>query len=54
MIFPVAEHDVPVDVMVRLMIIMSWKLSRKGVFDVCSYYNSLFGHVNVSFPWKAI
>ena len=54
MIFPVAERDVPVDVMVRLMIILSWKLSWKGVFDVCSYYNSLFGPVNVSFPWKCI
>ena len=54
MIFPVAERDVLVDVMVRLMIILSWKLSWKGVFDVCSYYNSLFGPVNVSFPWKSI
>ena len=34
--------------------ILNWQLTQKGVFDVCSFYNSLLDAPFVSFPWKSI
>ena len=34
--------------------ILNWQLTQKGVFDVCSFYNSLLDAPSVSFPWKSI
>lgn len=34
--------------------ILSWQLTRKGVFDVCSFNNSLLDAPSVSFPWKTV
>ena len=31
-----------------------WKLTPNGVFDVRSFYNSLFAPPTISFPWKCI
>ena len=33
---------------------LTWKLTRSGVYDVCSYYNFLSDPPNASFPWKSI
>ena len=33
---------------------LTWKLSKKGVFDVRSYYKLLFGPCNEVFPWECI
>ena len=33
---------------------LTWKLTKKGVFDVCSYYKLLSGPYNEAFPWECI
>ena len=34
--------------------ILIWQLTRSGVFDVRSFYNSLLDAISASFPWKSI
>ena len=33
---------------------MIWKLSKKGDFDVCSFYDKLRSPLPIIFPWKGI
>ena len=33
---------------------MIWQLNRSGIFDVCSFNNSLLKALFVSFPWQSI
>ena len=33
---------------------MRWKLSKKGDFDICSFYNKLQSPLPIIFPWKGI
>ena len=33
---------------------MVWKLSKKGVFDIRSFYNKLRSSLPITFPWKGI
>ena len=33
---------------------MIWKLSKKGDFDVCSFYDKLRCPLPIIFPWKGI
>lgn len=34
--------------------ILNWQLTRKDVFDVYPFYNSLLDAPSVSFPWKSV
>ena len=31
---------------------LTWKLTKKGVFDLCPYYKLLSGTLNEVFPWE--
>lgn len=33
---------------------MVWKLTKKGVFDISSFYNKLRSSLPITFPWKGI
>ena len=33
---------------------MRWKLTKKGDFDIRSFYNKLQNHLPIIFPWKGI
>jgi hypothetical protein len=33
---------------------LCWVLSKRGLFDVRSYYNVLVSHDNTHFPWRSI
>ena len=34
--------------------LMQWKLTKNGVFDICSFYNKLRSHLPIIFPWKGV
>ena len=33
---------------------MGWMLKKNGEFDICLYYNELWGPFSIVFPWKGI
>ena len=34
--------------------VLIWQLNRTGIFDVCSFYNSLLKVPSISFSWQSI